>query len=83
MSACLRALGDEVLTVEDLGLRGQCDQRIAEFACMVAAVVVTENKKHFLRLWRARGNEFGVLVLQEPKEDLKLRSKGGIKGWMP
>jgi hypothetical protein len=60
----LRRLGHDVLTVQEAGFSGRAvpDTQVLEFAKSQGRIVVTLNRKHFLRLHEERPDHFGIVV---------------------
>jgi hypothetical protein len=60
----LRKLGHDVLTVLDAGKAGQADsdEAVLSFAWTESRVVLTLNRKHFVRLHRERPEHKGIVV---------------------
>lgn len=60
----LRRLGHDVLTLHETGQGGQAvsDEAVLSFACAEGRVLVTLNRKHFIRLHQERPNHPGMIV---------------------
>jgi hypothetical protein len=60
----LRRLGHDVLTIQETGKAGQAapDEAVLEFACSEKRVLVTLNRKHFIRLHGEKPNHFGIII---------------------
>jgi predicted nuclease of predicted toxin-antitoxin system len=60
----LRALGHDVLTVQESGKADQAlpDDKILEFAAAEGRAVLTINRHHFIRLHRERAQHAGIIV---------------------
>jgi len=60
----LRRLGYDVLTTLEAGKAGQAvpDEDVLEFAREQQRVLVTLNRKHFIRLHRLHPNHAGIIV---------------------
>jgi len=60
----LRALGHDVLTVQESGKADQAlhDDKVLEFAAAEARAVLTINRRHFIRLHRERPQHAGIIV---------------------
>ncbi len=56
----LRRLGHDVLTIQEIGKGGQRvkDEEVLEFACADERILLTLNRKHFIRLHQKRPNHF-------------------------
>jgi predicted nuclease of predicted toxin-antitoxin system len=61
---CLRELGHDVLTVQEAGKAHQRipDNEVLTFATKNGRVVVTQNRKDFIRLHRLRPDHAGIIV---------------------
>lgn len=60
----LRRLGHDVLTTADAGQAGQAisDEAVLEFAVRNSRVVVTLNRRHFVKLHGEKPDHFGIIV---------------------
>lgn len=60
----LRALGHDVLTVQDAGNadRGISDEEVLAFAIQQERSILTLNRDDFIRLHRRNSNHFGIVV---------------------
>jgi predicted nuclease of predicted toxin-antitoxin system len=58
----LRALGHDVLTVQEAGQSGQGDVAILAFAVGQGRAVLTCNRRHFKRLHRQAAPHHGIVV---------------------
>lgn len=60
----LRRLGHDVLTVLETGKAGMAwpDEQVLDFARGDGRVLVTLNRRHFLRLHRARPDHAGIVL---------------------
>lgn len=60
----LRRLGHDLLTIQETGKANQRfpDEEVLAFASADNRVVLTINRKHFIRLHRARGKHAGIIV---------------------
>jgi len=60
----LRALGHDILTVAETGKSGQCypDEAVLEFARQEDRILLTINRKHFLRLHREGIEHAGIVA---------------------
>jgi hypothetical protein len=57
----LRALGHDVLTVQEAGERGHDDARVLQYATGVGRAVLTFNRRHFARLHRLSPTHTGIV----------------------
>ena len=60
----LRRLGHDVLTSQEAGNAGQAipDEQVLAFAADQQRIVITLNRKHFLRLHQERPGHTGIVV---------------------
>ena len=60
----LRLLGHDVLTTHDAGKSGQSvpDEEVLKFARQEGRVVLTINRKHFIRLHQQNAGHVGIIV---------------------
>lgn len=60
----LRQLGHDVLTVQETGKAGQAipDEAVLEFAGREGRALLTLNRKHFIRLHKAKPNHAGIVA---------------------
>ena len=60
----LRSLGHDVLTIQESGRAGQAmsDQDVLAFACVEGRILLTFNRKHFIRLHLQKHEHCGIIV---------------------
>ena len=60
----LRDLGHDVLTTAESGNAGQAipDKAVLAFACSEGRVLLTLNRRHFVRLHQVSSNHCGIIV---------------------
>jgi predicted nuclease of predicted toxin-antitoxin system len=58
----LRALGHDVLTVQEARNRGLADDEVITFASRTNRTVITLNRRHFIRLHKLQPDHAGVVV---------------------
>lgn len=60
----LRRLGHDVLTSHESGQAGQAipDEKVLDFAVTEGRLLITLNRKHFVRLHRVRPDHAGIIV---------------------
>ena len=60
----LRRLGHDVLTTADAGQAGQAvsDEAVLQFAVLQERILVTLNRKHFIRLHAQAPDHAGIIV---------------------
>src|SRR5947209_6755445 len=68
----LRALGHDVLTVQEAGERGGDDPRVSERATSAARCVLTFDRTDFQRLHRARPTHAGIVSCTRDPDSLAL-----------
>jgi hypothetical protein len=58
----LRALGHDVLTVQEAGNRGLADDEVLTFASRTHRTVLTLNRRHFIRLHKLQPDHAGIVI---------------------
>lgn len=60
----LRRLGHDVLTIQEAGQAGQAisDETVLAFACSEQRMLLTLNRKHFIRLHQHHHKHCGIIV---------------------
>ncbi len=60
----LRRLGHDVLTIQEAGQAGQAlsDEGVLASACSEGRMLVTFNRKHFIRLHQQQHNHCGIIA---------------------
>jgi hypothetical protein len=58
----LRALGHDVLTVQEVKKTGGTDATVLADATALDRIVLTHNRKHFIRLHRSAASHSGIVV---------------------
>jgi predicted nuclease of predicted toxin-antitoxin system len=60
----LRRLGHDVVTIQETGQAGQAasDESVLAFACESERILLTFNRKHFIRLHNQRRKHCGIIV---------------------
>lgn len=86
----LRRLGHDVVTILETGKAGQGapDEDVLDYAIADDRAVITLNRKHFIRLHRARPEHAGIIVCtvdadfagQGSRIDDAIRSHGDLRG---
>lgn len=61
----LRDLGHDVLTVQEANNRGSSDPEVLAFATVKKRVVLTLNRKDFLKLHRQDTNHAGIILCKQ------------------
>jgi len=72
---CLRALGHDVLTVQDANNRGQSDGDVLAFAVSTERIVLTFNRRHFIRLHQEQPNHSGIIVCTDDPDREQLAAR--------
>jgi Domain of unknown function (DUF5615) len=58
----LRSFGHDVLTVQEAGNRGLSDEDVVRFATLTKRVILTLNRRHFVKLHHLIPDHMGILV---------------------
>lgn len=60
----MRKFGHDVLTIQETGKAGQSvsDEEVLSFAIETQRIVLTLNRKHFIRLHKFHPRHFGIIV---------------------
>jgi predicted nuclease of predicted toxin-antitoxin system len=63
-SETLRELGHDVLTIQETGNAGiaMADEDVLAFACNENRILITMNRKHFIRLHQQSNSHPGIIV---------------------
>jgi predicted nuclease of predicted toxin-antitoxin system len=61
----LRSFGHDVLTVQEAGNRGLPDEAVLAFATSENRVVLTLNRRHFIRLHGEQPDHAGIVVCKD------------------
>ena len=78
----LRNLGHDALTIQEAGNAGDDDPEVLAFAVNNDRAVVTQNRRHFIRLHAQQPNYAGIIVCTDDKnlERLATRINDAIAG---
>jgi hypothetical protein len=73
----LRRLGHDVLTVQETGKSGQAisDEAVLEYACSQGRVLLTLNRKHFIRLHKNKPEHNGIIVCTYDPDFIRLAQR--------
>jgi uncharacterized protein with PIN domain len=73
----LRALGHDVLTVQEAGNAGLKipDDKVLEFALSQERAVLTLNRRDFLRLHRIETNHAGIIVCKDDSDRQRMGTR--------
>ncbi len=73
----LRDLGHDVLTVSDIGLAGRSapDDEVLRHASSLSRVLVTHNRRHFIRLHQDHPDHAGIVVCTPDADAVGLASR--------
>ena len=80
--ALLRNFGHDALTIQEAGNAGDDDPEVLAFAVNNDRAVMTQNRRHFIRLHAQRPNHVGIIVCTDKKnlERLATRINDAIAG---
>jgi predicted nuclease of predicted toxin-antitoxin system len=80
--ALLRNFGHDALTIQEAGNAGHDDPEVLAFAVNNDRAVVTQNRRHFIRLHTQQPNHAGIIVCTGDKnlEILATRINDAIAG---
>ena len=80
--ALLRNLGRDALTIQEAGNAGDDDPEVLAFAVNNDRAVMTQNRRHFIRLHAQQPNHAGIIVCTDDKnlERLATRINDAIAG---
>ena len=70
--AKLRLLGHDVLTVQEAGNRGDSDEQVVEFAAQQNRIVLTLNRRDFIRIHRQVMTHAGIIVCKQDHDWTRL-----------
>lgn len=86
----LRQVGHDVITTAETGKAGQAysDEEVLQFAAQDDRIVVTLNRKHFIRLHRQGANHAGIVVCtfdpdflgQASRIDAAVKASANVRG---
>ncbi len=78
----LRNFGHDALTIQEAGNAGDDDPEVLAFAVNNERAVMTQNRRHFIRLHAQQPNHTGIIVCTDDKnlERLATRIKDAIAG---
>lgn len=76
----LRAFGHDVLTVQESGNTGFSDPEVLAFAVKNNRVVLTQNRRDYIKLHRLQPNHAGIIVCTDDRnfEQLAIRINTAI-----
>ncbi|MEG3868304.1 MULTISPECIES: DUF5615 family PIN-like protein [unclassified Microcoleus] len=80
--ALLRNFGHDALTIQEAGNAGDDDPEVLAFAVNNDRAVMTQNRRHFIRLHAQQPNHAGIIVCTDDKnlERLATRINDAIAG---
>jgi predicted nuclease of predicted toxin-antitoxin system len=80
--AMLRIFGHDALTIQEAGNAGDDDAEVLAFAVNKDRAVMTQNRRHFIRLHAEQPNHSGIIVCTDDKnlERLATRINDAIAG---
>jgi hypothetical protein len=71
----LRTKGHDSLTVQEAGNAGDSDPEVLAFAVSNERAVLTQNRRHFIRLHAEQPNHAGIVVCTDDKNLERLASR--------
>lgn len=71
----LRNLEHDVLTVQEANNRGQSDADVLAFAISMEPIVLTFNRRHFIRLHQQQPNHMGIIVCTDDPDREQLAAR--------
>lgn len=80
--AMLRIFGHDALTIQEAGNGGDDDPEVLAFAVNNDRTVMTQNRRHFIRLHAEKPKHYGIIVCTDDKnlERLATRINDAIAG---
>ncbi|MEP6515789.1 DUF5615 family PIN-like protein [Microcoleus vaginatus] len=73
--ALLRNLGHDALTIQEAGNAGDDDPEVLAFAVNNDRPVMTQNRRHFIRLHAQQPNHAGIIVCTDDKNLERLATR--------
>ncbi len=73
--ALLRNLGHDALTIQEAGNAGDDDPEVLAFAVNNDRAVMTQNRRHFIRLHPQQPNHAGIIVCTDDKNLERLATR--------
>lgn len=71
----LRGLGHDVLTVQEAGNAGQPDSEVVTFAIATDRIILTQNRRDFVKLHRSNSEHPGMLICSDDQDFLRLAER--------
>jgi uncharacterized protein with PIN domain len=71
----LRSLGHDVLTVQEAGNAGKSDPEVLEFAISTDRVILTQNRRDFVKLHRENPEHSGMVICSDDKKFVQLAER--------
>ncbi|NJM66197.1 MAG: DUF5615 family PIN-like protein [Acaryochloris sp. RU_4_1] len=71
----LRQLSYDVLTVQESGQSGSTDPAVLDYAIRHDRVLLTQNRRDFVRLHRLQPNHRGIIVCSEDRDFQRLANQ--------
>lgn len=71
----LRRLGHDVLTVQEAGNAGKPDPEVLTFAIATDRIILTQNRRDFVKLHRADPEHPGMLICSDDQDFLRLADR--------
>lgn len=73
--ALLRAMGHDALTVQESGRTGFSDPEVLAFALRDERAVLTQNRRHFMRLHLQNSDHAGIIVCTDDRNLQRLATR--------
>ncbi len=71
----LRRLGHDVLTVQEAGNAGKSDPEVLTFAIEINRIILTQNRRDFVKLHRSNSEHPGMLICSDDQDFLRLADR--------
>jgi predicted nuclease of predicted toxin-antitoxin system len=71
----LRSLGHDVLTVQEAGNAGKSDPEVLEFAISTDRLILTQNRRDFVKLHRENPEHPGMVICSDNKNFVQLAER--------
>lgn len=71
----LRSLGHDVLTVHEAGNAGDSDPEVFTFAIAQNRVVLTQNRRDFVKLHRSQPDHLGMVICSDDQDFIRLAER--------
>lgn len=71
----LRSFGHDILTVQEAGNAGASDPEVLAFAIADNRVVLTQNRRDFVKLHQSQPDHFGIIICSEDQNFVRLAER--------